>query len=380
MDSDEFAERLLTAVAEDRQDAGIMIEAEYRAPDGKVMPPSFPNGPYLYESRWVNGEERQAVILDQVPSQANRVEEALLTARDAGLLDLPLFELIAETTRGPLRLTSLEFPHRYADAYLRDSLLDGTRFDSSETGKRLRTADTKDASPIFERDPTALLLGAWDSHRQGRWPKFARVYQSEMIGFDPKEGARRGTRMDPWNLTGGVDEADKAEGDWMYSRGAARDFPDSKRVSKIGHGNIAPVDVHGGVTITSARRSAWLSLAGLDRLRFGTASAQTARLARACLAALALAGDRLAFGRPSVWLRSGCDLVRVSEILAFERDGGEREEFRITAEDAIMAFTGLRDRAAKAGLTMATDIITLKPVPELLKAIEYSLTGASGEQ
>lgn len=129
------ADRLLTAVAEDRGDAGIVIEGEYRpAGDGKVMPPSFPEGPYLFESRWVAGEERRVVVLDQVPSQANRIEEALLAARDAERIELPLFELHAKTSRGPLRLTSLQFPHRYADAYLRDSLVAGERFDRSPSG------------------------------------------------------------------------------------------------------------------------------------------------------------------------------------------------------------------------------------------------------
>jgi len=376
----EFTDRLLEAVGEDRHDAGIMIEAKYRAPGGKVMPPSFPNGPYLYEPADVREGEPRVVILDQVPSQANRVEEALLAARDRGLLGLPLFELTAKTTRGDLRLTSLEFPHRYADAYLRDSLVGGVRFDASDVGKRLRMADTKDASPLFERDPVSLILGAWDSHRKGRWPKFARVYQSEMTGLDPREGARRGTRMDPWNLTGGADDATKAESDWKYSPGAASDFPKAQRLSAIGHGNIAPQDAHGGVAISSARRSAWLSLAGLERLRFGPASAEAAQLARGCLAALSLAADRLAFDHPSVWLRSGCDLIRTSEVIAFERDGGEREEFRLGATDAIAVFEELRDRARDAGLAMPTDVIALEPVPDLLKAIEYSLTKASEEE
>jgi len=165
-----------------------------------------------------------------------------------------------------------------------------------------------------------------------------------MMGLDPKGGLRRGTRMDPWNLGGGIDDKEKAEGDWAYEPGGSREFPKERRLSAIGHGNIAPVEVFGGVSITQAQRNAWLSLAGLERLRFGDASPEAAKLARACLASLAMAGDRLAFGRPSLWLRSGCDLIRVSEKLAFERDGGEREEFTLTATEAIAALGELRDR------------------------------------
>jgi len=73
-------------------------------------------------------------VVDQEPSQANRVEEALRDARDAGRLRLPLFELRAATPSGEIRLTSLDCPHRYADAYVRDSLVGGLRFDTSPAG------------------------------------------------------------------------------------------------------------------------------------------------------------------------------------------------------------------------------------------------------
>ena len=71
------------------------------------------------------------MVIDQEPSQANRVEEALRDAFDAGVLGLPMFELRS----GAVRLTSLDFPHRYADAYVRDSLIDGVRFDQSCRGQ-----------------------------------------------------------------------------------------------------------------------------------------------------------------------------------------------------------------------------------------------------
>jgi CRISPR-associated protein Csb1 len=378
--SDEFVARLLAAVGEDRRDAGIAVDAVYRpAGDGKVMPPSFPDGPYLYEPRWVEGERREVVVLDQVPSQANRVEEALLSARDKGGIELPLFELTAKTTLGVVRLTSLQFPHRYADAYLRDTQVGGMRFDASPYGRRLREASSEDARPLYERDPVSLIFGAWDSHRKGRWPKFPRVYCSSVTGLDPAEGARRGSRMDPLNLTGAIDDKAKAEADWRYLPPGEKKVKGQK-LSEIGHGNVVTKvgdkAVHGGVAVTAARRSAWLSLAGLERLRFGDASADAAVLARAALAALALAGDRLAFGRPSVWLRSGCDLVRVSEVLAFEQDLGRREEFELTADEAVGAFGELRERASAAGITMATDTVALEPIPALAAAIEYSFTQA----
>jgi CRISPR-associated protein Csb1 len=201
-----------------------------------------------------------------------------------------------------------------------------------------------------------------------------------MFGLDPEEGQRSGSRKDPLNLTGVIDDKGKAEADWTYTPEGEK--AKGQRLSEIGHGNIAPSkpgDLHGGVTISEARRDAWISLAALERLRFGDADPEAATLARAALAALALAGDRLAFDRPSAWLRSGCDLVRVSELLAFERDGGDFIGFRLTAGDAIEVFHELRDRAAAAGISMESDTIVLQPIASLAAAIENAVTKATGE-
>ncbi|MGP4030231.1 type I-G CRISPR-associated RAMP protein Csb1/Cas7g [Actinomadura sp. 3N407] len=379
MSVDRIADRLVRATGERRTDAGISFSARYRpAAGGKVMPPSYPEGSYLFEKRWLDGQVSEVVVLDQVPSQANRVEEALLGARDAGRIELPLFELKTSTSRGPVRLTSLQFPHRAADAYLRDSLIDGEPYGRSVIGRRMREVTATDATPLFERDPGSLLFGVWDSRGEGRRARFARVYTSSIVGVDPQEGARKTTRMDPLNLQGGIDDKAKASNSWQYV--ATGEKVKGQKLSEIGHGNIAPSDAHGGVSIAGAMRNGWISLAGLERLRFGAASAEAAGLARATLAALALAGDRLAFGRPSVWLRSDCDLVRENEVLGFETDGGQVEEFVLTADEAIELFHELRDRTASAGIVMASETVALTPSKALSEAIEYSAAKAPAEE
>ncbi|OHV43947.1 type I-U CRISPR-associated RAMP protein Csb1/Cas7u [Pseudofrankia sp. BMG5.36] len=377
-----LVERLVAAVGDERDVAGIAITGTYRAAgDGKVSPPTFPGGPYIFEPRHVDGAVSEVVVLDQVPSEANRIEEALLAARDGGRIELPLFELTAKTSRGEIRLTSLEFPHRYADAYLRDSLVNGVRFDKSPVGQRLRGVSAIDVRPLYQLDPGSLIFGAWDSHRTGRWPKFARLYSSSIVGLDPKEGIRRATRSDPLNLVGAIDDTAKAEGDWAFVvPGGDGKKKSGQKPSEIGHGNIVDkVDKlpPGGVTISEARRSAWISFAGLERLRFGDASREATQLARAALAALALAGDRLAFGRPSIWLRSGCDLVRTDESIGFDR-GGELEPVAVTAAEAIAAFRELRDRAASAGIVMEKDAVSITPIPGLANAIEYAVAKGAG--
>lgn len=115
----------------------------------------------------------------------------------------------------------------------------------------------------------------------------------------------------------------------------------------------------------------------MERLRFGDASAEAAGLARAALAALALVGDRLAFDRPSVTLRSGCDLTRISETVAFEVAGGEREPIEVSVDDAIGAFLHLRERAAAAGVPMADDVVRVQPIKSLSDAIAYTRTQAA---
>jgi CRISPR-associated protein Csb1 len=129
--------------------------------------------------------------------------------------------------------------------------------------------------------------------------------------------------------------------------------------------------------VREIRRVASISFAGLERLRFGDATDEAAVLARAALAALALAGDRLTFGGPSVWLRSGCDLAKTGEALGLERPGGEMDELTVTPEDALAAFHELRDRSAAAGIVMAGDIIVLEPIPSLAEAIAFAVTSGS---
>src|SRR5690606_40714622 len=91
--------------------------------------------------------------------------------------------------------------------------------------------------------------------------------------------------------------------------------------------------------------------------------------ARATLAALALAGDRLAFARPSVWLRSGCDLAKVSEQVGLELPGGELEPLEGSAAGVLDAFHELPARTAKLGVDMAGDVISVAPVKSLREAI-----------
>jgi CRISPR-associated protein Csb1 len=376
-------DELLRAAALEPSKAVIRITTNYEpagGPNARIFPPTYPAGPnespYVTEPRRFDGVERRAVLIDSTPSEANRVEEALLRAIDEDLVKLPL--MIIEHER--VRLTSLEAPHRFADAYLRDSILGGTPFDKSDLGKAILAADTSDASALFANDPGSLVYGAWNSHRKGRQTKFPRVYGSEIVGWDPEIGARKAGRMDPLNLTGAA--AGSGE-EWDYVRveeKAGNRKSQGVRLSEIGHGNIAPGSAHGGVTINGATRTATLSFAALDRLRFGSQPADAQIAARACLAAYALLGDRLAFGRGSLWLRSGCELVVTDETLAWVGRGGTTDPFELSMDDALALFETARDRAAKVGIAMNLKPVVLHPNKALSEAIDFSFTRAAATE
>jgi CRISPR-associated protein Csb1 len=387
---------LLSAVSLTGPHAVLRVTATYQPAGGdgsKVFPPTYPkqperrgqdqerdreklradDSPYVLESRTVDGTPRDDVLLDSTPSQANRAEEALLRAQRAGSVQLPLLQVQHEGA-APVVLTSLEFPHRYADAYLLDSLLGGVVFDKTELGRSLMTATTADAAALYAHDPGSLVFGAWNSHRKGRQQKFPRVYASEVVGWDPVVGARNAGRMDPLNLQGAQKPAKSGEG-WDHVPVATK--TKGEKLSEIGHGNVAPNPQHGGVTISSAQRFATLSLAGLDRIGFGAASQEAALAARAVLAAYALLADRLAFGRSSLWLRSGCELVLESERIEWVNRGGGTEPFDLSVDQAVELFALAAAHAEKQGLPLSVEVVTLTPSKALAQAIDFSLTKAA---
>ena len=129
------------------------------------------------------------------------MELALLEAHRAGKVKLPLLvtrfdqeELLKKFT-----VTSLEVPHRIADALFRDSLLKGTLFRDSDKGSILNTVDIRNATGLFELCPTALVFGLWDSTgpRGGLGCKFQRALVSEIVGYDAVAGVKTASRIDP---------------------------------------------------------------------------------------------------------------------------------------------------------------------------------------
>ena len=170
-------------------------------PGDKVFPPTYEGGSYATEARYIDGEEVPCVLLDSVQSQANRMEMALLEQWEAGRAPLPVItvDFSGDDLPKPFRVTSLEAPHRIADALLRDSELEGVMFRQSGPGRQLDTVDVRNAAALFELCPTALIFGMWDSTgpRGGSGVKFQRALVSEIVGLHAKQGRRTSSRLDP---------------------------------------------------------------------------------------------------------------------------------------------------------------------------------------
>lgn len=185
----------------------------------KVFPPTYAGAAYATEKRRLPEREEpvECVLLDSVQSQANRMEEALQEAVDREQLSLPVVEVdfspyfdeekarLPEDQRGPMdlldpvgRISSLQAPHRIADAILRDSLHEGTLFRQSEAGKAIDRADVRNATPLLDLCPTALIFGMWDSTgpKGGLGAKFERALVAEIVGIDAVYGVKTSSRID----------------------------------------------------------------------------------------------------------------------------------------------------------------------------------------
>jgi CRISPR-associated protein Csb1 len=399
----ELLDRITEGVGGRSDDAGIRIVATYEpvaGADSLVFPPTYPApanepdaGKYAISLRHIDGEVHKVVLLDSFASQANRVEETFQDAIDDGVLALPYVETAATVDEHPVRVTNLSAPHRGPDAYFRDSEAeDGTAFDETEVGRELRLADARNARPFFRYTPTDLVFGFWDSQRGGRGVKLARAYTSEIIGVDPEVGRRGAVRFDPNNITRvAIAYPDKHPEGFVVldvdDEGKTAKPPKGmreKKPSEAGHGNVPAKDANPGVSVTSISRAAFLSLTALSRLRFpdgdGARSVEVDRAGRAVLACLGLLGDRLAFGRASLFLRSGCDLATVGTEMQWVGVGGAGDPLDLSVDDAHALLAASVERASSVGLQWAPEPVRLRPKENLLKLLAASFASVGEEE
>lgn len=415
-------DRLSDAVAKSRAAAlrtRVMLQPA-AGPGTKVFPPTYAGAVYASEKRRLPDREEpvECVLLDSVQSQANRMEEALQQAIDDGRLKLPVIEVDftayypGDNQPEEMRLldpvgkvSSLQAPHRIADAILRYSLHDGKPFRQSDAGKAIDRASVANATPLFELCPTALLFGMWDSTgpKGGLGAKFERAMVSEIVGIDAVYGVKTSSRIDPiirknpslFETPEGKFTPLESEAAKEGKKQEPKKF--AKKLSELNFGNVTPslsdVDrdgryLAGGVTISSAEQTCVISLPALRRLRFpmddGTWNpadeAQKKRdvAGRTVLAALGLCAAALA-DEAGLDLRSRCLLYPETGLEWELLDRGADGRFVLPATEALALLNDAVAAAKDTGLRWPAEPLVLTPSDDQVKLVVSSQALAARE-
>ena len=334
-------ERLLSACADDSFDDGIRIDADLEplsGAGGPVKPAVYEGGNYQLDRRWASPGDAEAtpvIVIDNVPSQANRLEQALRRDREASAIPefmLDLSELGSLPAHLPRSLSSLDFPHRNADAYLRDARHGDLDFIRTDVGRAIFGATAQECGPLMSWFPQALLYGFWQSHlgKKRHNHKHARAWVSEIIGWQPASTETRvlGLKGDPLNLN--TDEVVMSNPDdrTLWDIGGAEKVAGGKRdrLSELGHGQVPFMGSDAAASAVSFQRvtqRATVSFAQLRRVSLGRdASREADAAARALLVALGLHAHQLAFGHAFA-LRSGADLRPAATTVAWLGSAGD---------------------------------------------------------
>lgn len=317
-------QRILSACADDSFDDGIRIDTEIDPLAGRgapIKPAVYEGGTHQHDRRWAAPDDTEptpVVVIDNVPSQANRLEDAIRRNRTSApvpelVLDLSVLNLPSHL---PKRLSSLQFPHRNADAYLRDARLGDDDFIKTDLGKSIFNATAWECGPLMAWFPQALLYGFWQSHlgKKRQNSKHARAWVSEIVGWKPATTETRllGMKGDPLNLNieEGVtfDPVDSIE--WQVGKNKRVQGEKHDRLSEIGHGQVLVKRdaIPAAVSFARITQRATVSFAQLRRIGLGARHSGGAdAAARALLVALGLHAHTLAFGRGFA-LRSGAEL------------------------------------------------------------------------
>lgn len=360
-------DRLLRGCSDGSFDDGLLIETELVPMAGRaapVKPAVYEGGRYQRDRRWASPDDavpQDVIVVDNVPSQANRLEEQLRRERaQCGFPEivLDLSEMDWMPAHLPRELSSFQFPHRNADAYLRDALLDGQPFGKSSIGQAIFAATPWTAGALVAWFPQALLYGFWQSHlgKKRQQTKHARAWVSEIVGWQPaarETTTTLGLKGDPLNLS--VDESAIFDPDeqvgWSLGEKAQKG-QEKKKLSELGHGQVPFMNDNdaapAGVSFRRVTQRTSLSFAQLRRVAVGDGSPEADDAARALVVALGLHAHAMAFGRGFA-LRSGAELRPESvSVTWLSASGDETIEFG-DAETTRQLVSTAKD-AARAAL------------------------------
>ena len=391
MTSDLTFDQVLNGCDANSFDDGIRIDSELvplGGPGSPVKSAVYEGGTYQHDRRWASVEDpepQHVIVIDNVPSQANRLEEALRKNRES--IGLPEFILdfsdIPELPPHlPRSLSSLQFPHRNADAYLRDAQLKGKDFIRTELGRAIFDATAQSCGPLIAWFPQALLYGFWQSHlgKKRSNSKHARAWVSEITGWQPASTEYRvlGLKGDALNLntsdtvTSNPDDQTK----WEIGKDSKIAGGKQTRLSEIGHGQVPFMGSDANAAAISFTRitlRATVSFAQLRRIQIDSGSQydKVNSSCRALLVALGLHAHQLAFGR-GFSLRSGAALRPKSTKVTWLGGESDREIQLGDVSDTLGLIHAARDCAESVGVPLdgwGNAPTVLKPKKNLEKAI-----------
>jgi CRISPR-associated protein Csb1 len=357
-------------------------------PHTAVAPAKFVSGNasvFAYETRFVDGEPLETVVIDSKQSQLNRVEQPLSIAIDGGDALLSKVPRIRVSYDGA-SYTDLDLPHRAFDGHIRAGSLDGKPVTESAAYRAVRDASAANARALIEASPASLVFGAWDASRRSHQGRYRSALVGEIMGVlaDQSENARTspkrgGARVDPVAMSVqlmGKDLEAILEG--QESELSAKTVEDIRKeaakaknkpvsASRFGLGGIPPsLETLGAVACRRIIRSHVLSFSALRQLRFGSSPEGNAAC-RALLAALALSG--LARSDAELSLRANCDLVELgpAAVTLDERYGSrkELESLTITEADALLG-VAVDEAAEKAAVRWDGQVLDVVGNPIVL--------------
>lgn len=356
--------------------------------DGLIYPPTYEGGKHIFRPAWIDGELRDAVLIDSVQSQANRIEDALLDAHRRGIIKYPDIELQIDAETGKEIYSVLELSHRVYDFSLRMGYLGDNLFAKSEVGKSIFGARTESATALFTHAPITLALGGWDSHGGGGplAAKIPRLLSSEIIGLDAKQVEHGAVKFDPMDIrkeAGPLFESNDPERRFEIDKEKGKSSKERKP-SEIGLGNVPNFSPKGAV-ITEAVQTSVVSCAAVRRLRFetedGSYSEARDHAGQASTVSLGLYGLISQMDK-GYFLRSRCDLIPVNKIQmeVIGRTLEEIETYELRAGDMLEALNDSLKEAQKHGLKWREEPLIVKGGERLIKMVERSRTAVKLEE
>lgn len=380
-------EHLLDCVAT-RSVIRLQVDLTPASPDGLVCPPTYAapkkgEPPHIpYRRAYIDGQQRDAVVLDSPQSQSNRIELALLAAVRAKHIRYPDIEITFPGLVGEPAYSVLQLSHRIYDAVMRTVTLDKQPFFETPIGRALLAARPDKACALLEHAPICLTLGAWDSNGGGGplSAKIPRLLTSEILGLDAVPADISATKFDPMDIRSHVAElmpTDDPVQRFTIRTAATKSKEKGKKPSEMGFGSVPATAVPRAAVISGAVQTAVLSCSGLRHLHFPDAAGQLDprrdQAARALLAAWTLYG-LVAQNETGYLLRSRCELLPrdAGRLELIGRTLQERQEVSLQADTALALLDAAWRHAAECGLALRDIPLKLAADERLVELVRRS--------